>query len=492
MLGLLLIAPAPVSAGSRPNIVVIMADDLGPGDGRLLTPEIMPNLNKYIIRKGVRFTHAYGETSLCCPARASFLSGQHTAANGQYDNDGRRFDPSSTVATDLQAAGYRTSFVGKYLNSYSIFDQADLDPPGWTTFDALYEPSERADNVVGGHGGGYTGFQVRKKGGAIVDYEHGGYSTDVIADLAKARIRLATDGQPLFELVTPYAPHRAGRRDGIPFWTPAARDVDSPKCDSIGRWKPASYNKAPAGDPAWTRNLAVSDQTHPAAGYDLTGTCETLLAVDRLIGKVVEALRDEGRLSNTVLVFTADNGMAWGEHRLPSKNNPWATAVPLYIAWPSGRGSSPDTDPTYLSNIDWRATITSLAGTAPGGPNDGLDFSPLIKNQKVRWSRNVIVEDMPAAAVAEAFRGLRSVYGSPIGAGWHYTEYANGDHGLYRAGTGSCWRWEAGDAYDPCELSNLWDNPTYATQQAFFTGAANRKLKGKTRARPGNYTDVNR
>ena len=481
----------PVAAGAdtRPNVVIIMVDDLGPHDGRMLTSSIMPNLSRYIRSRGIKFTHHYGETSLCCPARASLLSGQHTDKNGQFDNDGRRFDASSTLATDLHAVGYRTSFIGKYLNSYSIFPTADLDPPGWTTFDALYEPQERADQVVGGQGGGYTGFQVRKKGGAIVDYEDHGYSTDVIADLASARIRNATPGRPLFEWITPYAPHRA-RTDstGAGVYDASPLDARSTKCNNVDPWKPASYGKAPAGDPSWTRGLPATAGDRPTAGFPLKPLCQTLLSVDRLIGQVGDALSDTGRLSNTVFVFTSDNGMAWGEHRLPSKNNPFSHHLPLYVAWPGGRGTTPRSEGTYTSNIDWRATVDDLAGATVPDSVDGLSIAPTFRDNAVGWTRPALAESQTSAYPATSYRAMRSTKDASIGPGWHYIEYASGEHGLYDRGTGTCHSWSSGDPQDPCELDNLYAKTAGADARAWFE-ARGFLAKGVRVARNGVYTE---
>ena len=111
----------------RPDIVVIMADDLGAIDERIL--ERLPNIRELFLEKGLRFDAAYSETPLCCPGRASFLTGQHTRKHGVVVNRATLLDPRRTLATALHDAGYYTIMAGKYLN---YPDQlADKSPAGW-------------------------------------------------------------------------------------------------------------------------------------------------------------------------------------------------------------------------------------------------------------------------------------------------------------------------------------------------------------------------
>ena len=111
--------PAPLT---RPNIVVIMVDDLDVGSLTTLeTLGYMPNLTTHLILQGTRFTNSFVTNSLCCPSRATFLTGQYAHNTGVRSNnppDGiSNFDDRSTVATWLHDAGYRTGYVGKYLRT---------------------------------------------------------------------------------------------------------------------------------------------------------------------------------------------------------------------------------------------------------------------------------------------------------------------------------------------------------------------------------------
>ena len=104
-----------------------MTDDLGALDDRILSR--LPNINKLFLQHGLTFDEYYGETPLCCPGRAEFLTGQHVRTNGVVRNDARLLDPTNTIATALQDAGYQTAFIGKYLNHSELL--TNKTPPGW-------------------------------------------------------------------------------------------------------------------------------------------------------------------------------------------------------------------------------------------------------------------------------------------------------------------------------------------------------------------------
>ncbi len=300
---------------------MVMLDDLNPHDGRLWSAEIMPNLQELIVSQGIRFTDFHAEVPLCGPSRANLLTGQHAHNSGAASNDGQQLDPTTTIATELSEAGYHTSFVGKYLNGYRQLSPDRRDPPGWSTFD-----------VIDSNQGKYFWYQIRDREGAVTQHrtDEADYSTDVIADIAVARLAEAPADQPLFSLIAPFTPHEPN--------LPAPRHAADPRCQDLEPWAPPDYDEADVSDkPAYIRDApALGD-----GGFDLTAHCESLLAVDELIGRVGDELERQGRLDDTVFVFTADNGMTWGEHRRVGKVSPYSTAVPAYAAWPAGRGTTP-------------------------------------------------------------------------------------------------------------------------------------------------------
>src|SRR6188508_3242983 len=133
--------------GTRPNIVVIMTDDLDYHTMDIMLAQgLAPNIKQYMVDEGTVFTNSFVSNSLCCPSRATLLTGQYSHNNGVLGNglgdDGgpeiTNLNESSTLATWLQASGYRTGHIGKYLNGYgtkkdttTLQYQEEYVPPGW-------------------------------------------------------------------------------------------------------------------------------------------------------------------------------------------------------------------------------------------------------------------------------------------------------------------------------------------------------------------------
>ncbi len=169
---------------------------------------------------------------------------------------------------------------------------------------------------------------------------------------------------------------------------------------------------------------------------------------------MTDELQAEGRLDNTLLVFSTDNGMAWGQHRMSLKELPYATHVPLYMAWPARWGSRPRTVDEYTSNIDMAPTFCDAGGCALGpyptgqsGP-DGVSLLPLLDGRVPNLGRDALLETEwrkhPWAAV-------RTTNLNPLGL-WHYVEYQSGFRELYNL---------APDA-DPWEMDNVAYDPDHA------------------------------
>ncbi|CAN5807480.1 hypothetical protein BH23CHL8_BH23CHL8_31410 [soil metagenome] len=423
----------------RPDVVVVMLDDTNPHDGRLWAPEIMPNLHRLVVSQGIEFTDFHSEIPLCCPARVNILTGQHGHNSGQLSNNGASWDPSVSVATELREVGYTTIYTGKYLNGYPRFSPAQLDPPGWDRFDVF--------NTVQGK---YFWYMIRDRQGDLTRHRAApdDYSTDVIADITVERLRQAPREDPLFALISVYAPHAPT--------LPAPRHEGDPRCADVPPWAPPDYDEADVSDkPEYVQALPIRGD----GGYDLTATCESLLSVDDLIGRVGEELERQGRLEDTVLVFLADNGMDWGEHRRAGKSSPYSTRIPMFVAWPAGRGTEPRQDATLLSNIDIAPTACALAGCEMGPyPNgqeraDGLSFAALLSDGPYPFARDEIYVAMPTGGDRPVFHGLRTSEGNPLGR-WAYSEYRTGERELYDISGGPCHAWEASMAGDPCQLQN--------------------------------------
>ena len=194
---------------TRPNIVMVITDDQAALDGRLFQFE--PTVKSIFVDHGVNFTDFHSETPLCCPARAGFFTGLHTHNHHVTQNRATQFDPTETIATELNGVGYHTMLIGKYLNQYSSNTCkkpfcAPHVPPGWDKWVAFGEPNYyKYDLYIGGN---YVG------GDPAVKEHHeslpADYSTDVIASNAVSAIEAAPAGKPIFAWIAPYGPHAPG------------------------------------------------------------------------------------------------------------------------------------------------------------------------------------------------------------------------------------------------------------------------------------------
>jgi N-acetylglucosamine-6-sulfatase len=364
VLGLVVWPHAHVRANRPPNVVVILTDDQ-PNDSIPNPDAIMPYLQARVLDPNdhwVVFDHAYVNTPLCCPSRASMLTGQFSHHTGVLDNEsGQNLDESSTIATWLHAAGYHTGLIGKYLNHYP-FGGPGYVPPGWDVWAARHHgPVTRL----------YYGYTLIEQDRAV-QYGRAGtdYSTDVLARKAVTFIREAPSDRPYFLWFAPMAPH--------PPATPAPGDVGA----FAGLPLPVSpsFGEADVSDkPEWVQELPEIDAASRAATRaDHRRSYETLLGVDDAIRNIVAAIRARGELRDTVLIFTTDNGLAFGEHRWRRKSCPYAVCVhvPLMIRMP---GVEHRTEPAVVSEVDLAPTILELARARPVTPFDGVSLVSLLR-----------------------------------------------------------------------------------------------------------------
>ena len=430
----------------KPNIVFILTDDL---DARSI--EVMPKLKTLLVDRGVTFSNFFVSYPLCCPSRATILRGQYAHNTGVLGNRppiggfetfhelGRE---SSTAATWLQAAGYRTGYFGKYLNGYPTGVEPTYVPPGW---------DEWASPVTNS---AYRMFDYRmNENGRMVSYgsRPEDYITDILAAKAAAFIRRG--GKPFFVHLATYAPH--GPATPAPRHAAMFPDARAPR--------PPSFNEADVSDkPQWLRRPQLAARQAARLDQLYRRRVQSLQAVDDVIGTLVDTLRATGELQRTFIFFTSDNGFHLGEHRLPAgKNTPYEedVRVPLVVVGPgvpAGR-----TVEHLAVNIDLAPTWADLAGAAVPAFVDGRSLVPLLTGALPppnQWRRSFLIEHVaqprtrggdrdpePPDDPAPASPGLRAV---PTFSGlrtqdYVYVEYATGDRELYDL------------RRDPFELENL-------------------------------------
>jgi N-acetylglucosamine-6-sulfatase len=393
--------------GAGPNIVLVLTDDQ-----RWDTLWAMSIVERELAGKGVSFANAFAENPLCCPSRATVLTGQFSHTTGIYKNSPpnggfQDFVDGSTIATWLQARGYRTGLIGKYMNGYSTTN-GEYVPPGWSRW------------VAHSGGGQYFGYMLSVDGiNVAYGQDESDYSTDVFAGYGREFITTTPARQPLFLYFAPHAPH--GLTDLSPP-IPAPRHAGT--FDGLPPWRPPSYNEADISDkPAWMQGHELWTPDDQAAGdaYRI-GQLESLLAVDEAVGAILDALTATGRIGNTLLVFASDNGYLWGEHRLDEKNVPYEESIrlPLVVRFDALGGRVGRIDRHLVINADLAPTLAAAAGILTPDV-EGMSLLPLLSSRP-RWREDFLVEH--SGATAPPFCQVRS-------ATYAYVHYATGEEELY-------------------------------------------------------------
>jgi N-acetylglucosamine-6-sulfatase len=380
------VAAANPEVKARPNVILVLTDDQ---DLLLGSLDFMPRLQQLLVEQGTTFTNAYVPLSLCCPSRATILTGRYTHNLKIYTN----FPPDGgfklfkdlgreeeTVGVALRRAGYRTALMGKYLNGYPDKTARTYVPPGW---DEWAVPA--AGNV-------YNHFNYTlNQNGKLVPYgkQPADYLTDVLARRARDFVtRAAEDRVPFFLYFASFAPHTPAPpapRDANLF--PDARAPRTPSFDeTIVKDKPKDMRGRPR----------LSDKQIHRIDNLYRRRLQSLQAVDAAIATLVEALESTGQLDNTYIVFTSDNGFHMGQHRLvPGKYKPYEedVHVPLVVRGPGvPAGARVD---ALIENVDLAPTIAQLAGARLPIPPDGRSFVPFLaapQRAPSNWRQMVFLE----------------------------------------------------------------------------------------------------
>ena len=396
------------AAAGAPNIILILTDDQ---DVQLSSGNYMPNARRLLVQQGTSFSNFYVPLSLCCPSRTTILRGQYphntgvltnTLPFGGFEKAHAAGIESATVATLLHDAGYRTALLGKYLNGYPETVSPTYIPPGW---DEWYSPAA---------GNPYTEYNYTlNENGALVVYRDApaDYLTDVIRARAVEFIKRAasTPDQPLFVYFSTYAPHE-------PF-TPAPRhaslfpDVIAPR--------PPSFNEPDvSGKPDFIKNRPLLTAGQIAGiDEDYRNRLRSLQAVDEAVADMLDALASTGRLSNTYVFFTSDNGYHMGEHRLlPGKYTPYETDihVPLIVRGPGVPSGAVRSE--LAGSFDLAETFADLAGVLPLPFSDGRSLKGLLgASFPAAWREAILLEEFERGVVVVASRSDKRNPASKLG-----------------------------------------------------------------------------
>jgi arylsulfatase A-like enzyme len=422
---------------TRPNIVFVYTDDQ---TQESITPQAMPYLagdpHGYWWKGDMIYNN-----SQCCPSRAAFLSGQDGHNNGVIDNNtGQNLNVANTIAKRLQDSGYFTCKVGKYLNAWP-FGRPMSAPPGWDRWAALMTngPDDDAGAVYYRYSMDLDGT-LKSFGAAAKDYATSVFTSKAQGDC----LNQVPAGKPFFLDLSFVGPH-------IPF-TPAPVDVGAPV--SIPPKKP-NFNVLPANPVQWERREGVlSSAVATQWRTNLKNEYLTLRSVDRGIKTVMEKLRSQGLLDNTIVIFSSDNTNSFGEHGYTSKRCYYdeCLRMPLWIRYPGAGGTlATRTDGHLIGNVDIAPTLAELGGTSLNwSPINGRSVVPLLRGeQPADWRSAVLIENREPKTFQQ---------GARIGRFWglrtsQYTYVELND-------TGETVLFD--HAVDPYERNNVASSPAYS------------------------------
>ncbi len=401
-------APAATPPPPKPNIVLVLADDLD-----VPSAAVLPNLDGLVARAGVSFTSAFVSTPVCAPSRASILTGLYTHDHGVRGNtepDGGfpafRPNEGSTLATWLKAAGYRTALVGKYLNSYAIGASDTYIPPGWDEWFgrlSAYETLRYLDWWVNDQG------KVVHYGTTTDDY-----STDVEAKRAVDFVRRAAAGSgPFFLYVAPEAPHVPAlyaERHGSEFKYALAPRVPSFN-ESDVRDKPAGIQATPP----------LTDKQIDALDNLQRFRLRSMRSVEDLLAQLLQALSETGQIDRTWVIFTSDNGLLMGQHRIYGKARFYdeAARVPLVIRGPGAAAGTARNE--LVSLVDLAPTILELARATAPEALEGRSLVPLLRGEAPADWRHDLPLELYVAGLSASLRTDQ----------WSYVERASKEYELY-------------------------------------------------------------
>ncbi|NIA14878.1 MAG: sulfatase-like hydrolase/transferase [Nitrospiraceae bacterium] len=340
-------ASANTAASTRPNVIYIMADDLGWGDigwhkGAVPTPHI-----NAFFKNNVECT-TFMACPVCSPTRAGLLTGRHPLRMNQAPRTDGELDPrETTVAEAFRGHGYATGCFGKWHNGYT--PDCYTNPPG---------PGVNAhgfDRFVGFYGGGADYFKRTWRRDGRVSWHHDekrteekGYTTDLIGKYACEFIRANKD-RPFFCYVPFSAPH-------------------NPLQASQGY-----LDRVPADIPKGNKRIYAA----------------MIIALDDQIGKILDEVDTQELRDNTIVVVTSDNGATPTGNNLPFRGGKHSVFeggvhMPTAIRWPAGGLGASRTYDGFMGYLDMYPTLLAMAGLKPpaGRPLDGRNVWPAIRDGK--------------------------------------------------------------------------------------------------------------
>jgi N-acetylglucosamine-6-sulfatase len=494
----------PQGAEGPPSIVVIQTDDQTldsvyetfsafPGAAKT---RAMPNTLDLISNRGMTFNRYYVPYPLCCPSRVSLLTGRYShnnnvrgnnPPNGGYTGFSFRGAATNNIATWLQGAGYRTVHVGKVMNGYGQepFSNGTEVPPGWSSWYGVVNEDQThyfygyTLNVNGQIQGPFGSFgswetrdyDVRDDFGCPFAPLNGlpcFHVTDKLTEIATNEMLATPAGEPFYVQLDYTAPHGDFRRPAGP--EPAPRHYDWFKGARHPHDRSEGFDEGNVSDkPRFIRDadhLSPNEKRTYRVYYQKQ--LDSLRSVDDGVKRVIETLGYLGRLRNTYVVFTSDNGFFFGEHRLLGGKflayEP-ATHMPFLIRGP---GIRPSTETGELAaNIDVAPTLLELAGAEATKSIDGRSLVPYLEDSELRSRRPILFESFVETNDVEANGALSANASRRAGEATASLLAPPKDYAGIRLGPYKYIAWPSGEkelyniTRDPYELNSLHRVPNF-------------------------------
>jgi N-acetylglucosamine-6-sulfatase len=382
-------------AEKLPNVIFIYTDDQEPSSFR---PRYMPRTWRLLAEGGTNFSDFVVATPLCCPSRASYVTGQYPHNNGVFANRrgySKLQGKGNTLPIWMKLGGYRTAWVGKFLQGYpQAVDDPLQAPPG---IDEYYGTSKPA----------YYDFSMAVNGEEV---EYGSrsrdYYTNVVTRITTDLIRKqAKRPRPLFLTLNNLAPHRGSGGKGrcADFLAPAPRDEGAFRDEPLPGG-PAFDERDVSDKPPFVPRESIPARKLRKLQVHHDCRLASLRAVDRQVAAIHRELKRSGELENSVIIFTSDNGMLLGEHRLSGKNKPYAGGLNQPLAVFAGREALGESQvrrvPNLTANVDLAPTILEFGRAEPCiRPDecrelDGRSLVPLMKGRERGFGpgREILIE----------------------------------------------------------------------------------------------------
>jgi N-acetylglucosamine-6-sulfatase len=449
LLALVLVAAAPAGAQApeRPNVLVLMTDDQ-----TVDSLAVMPNVQQLLMAQGTTFDRSFVNFSLCCPSRATYLTGQYTHNHGVRGlappiGGYTSLDATNYLPQWMREVGYRVGHLGKFLNGYGVHNLDPREvPPAFDDWHGSVDPTTYD----------YFNFTLNDNGRLNPHGVHGGqhvYQTDLYSERASQLIDgYAASDQPFYLTVAFVGPHHGFPTepdDPIGLRTPAVAPRHRDQFAGVPLPQPPNFNEADVSDKPATirRRPPLTPERVAQIQEAYQQRLESLLSVDDAVARIMSALERTGELGRTLVIFTSDNGFLHGEHRVgfgkvylyePS------IRVPLIMRGPGVPAGQRRRQ--LVTNADLSPTILDAVGGRAGKPQDGRSLFPLLRDPALEWGRDVLIYGRNPRY--NAIRTYRYVY----------ARHASGETELYDL------------RRDPFELNNLSADPRYRLVRRELSG----------------------